>query len=63
MFFENAVQLNALAGGEAESSIAVGAGQVVNCEILLSGQTAAGNLAANHEDIFFAAAGEPGRHR
>src|SRR5439155_16711227 len=53
MLFENAMQLDALAGREAEGSVAIGAGQIVDGKILFGGQPAAGNLATNHEDVVF----------
>ena len=51
---EDAVQLDALPAGEAQRAVGVLAGEVVHAEVLLGGEPAAGDLAADHEDVVLA---------
>ena len=46
---EDAVELDALAGGEAEVAVADGMGEVVVGEVLLGGEAAAGHFGTDHE--------------
>ena len=54
MTLEHPMQLNALTRGESKRPVAISARQIVHGQILFRCQSAARNLAADHEDVFFA---------
>ena len=58
---ENAVELNALAGGEAQRAVRVLASKIVQRQILVRQDAAAGNLASDHEHVVLAQSLGPAR--
>lgn len=55
---DDAVELDALAGGDAERGVAVARGEVVKHAPLLRGHDAAGDAPTDHHDVFLAGLAE-----
>ena len=53
--FAHAVQLQRLAGGDAQGAVAVAVGEVILDQVLCGGHHAAGHLGADHEDVLLRA--------